>query len=148
MKQSGQAKLEDYLGDHSFSLWSRIVHVITWEFQSAVNLYGQMNLKLWIYCAVIFIYTAFLPIGFNFDNDEVVTIFLWGCAKSDFVSFELATGGLQIRQARRQAARAVAPRSRRNRPGIWPRALEMRCRPRRRLRTGAAVWRPAAWESK
>ena len=55
-----------------------------------------MNSKLWWYCAIIFVYTAFLPIGFNFDNDEVVTIFQWGCAKNGFVTYELATGGIQI----------------------------------------------------
>ncbi len=88
--------MNDYYADESFNKGSRILHILTWEFQSAVNLYGQMNIKLWLYCAIVFVWTAFLPICFNLDYNEVVTVFCWGAVKPGFMTFELAAGAVQL----------------------------------------------------
>ena len=96
MGQNKEATVDDYLEDDSMSTCARVMHVLTWELQSTINLYGQMNMKLWVYCAVVFVYMTFLPIGFNFDQDDVVSIFSWGIARPTFHSFELATAAVGL----------------------------------------------------
>lgn len=94
--QSKQGTVEDYLADESLSKCQHVGQIATWELQSAINLYGTMNTKLWVYCAVVLVYTAFLPAGVNVDNNDFVWIFNWGVVKRNFRAFELATGGLAL----------------------------------------------------
>lgn len=94
--QSKEGTVDDYLADESLSKCQRVGQIATWELQSAINLYGQMNTKLWWYCAVVLVYTAFLPAGVNVDDNDFVCIFNWGVAKRNFHAFELATGGLAL----------------------------------------------------
>jgi len=94
--QSGKGKVEDYLQDSSFSTFWRTMHVLTWGFQDSINMYGKMNMKWWIYFAIIYVYMAFLPAGFNFDDDDFLAIFLWGLVKKNFTCFELTTTSLQL----------------------------------------------------